>query len=398
MGFFQSLYEFAVPGAKQKRLAKEADIARRAQKREENAAAEAKLMPIFRLRVDAFKELNPENFADEYQAEVLIHSCLAAQDYLTASNYVTYDGFHSMMEPLMQAVHQTHGLDRGGNIHPWLVSDLVNSFLHDVKTRVIDKQGNILANPRLSSVMRTIHGNMDNGIPVQANKLLGEDPEFLTLKAPVDSKGQKHGYEVVRRQETGYIRETLYIHGVPCFESASELNGLRDISISATDKDGYKVTVLYRPDVDLSAYPFLVEIKENPQTELTTYMESNGKITSQFVIQDGKMGFLPQPVNALEFAKVFIPNTQKEAEKALDLEPQAQATKPVEKIKAHTPRFPRSPVRTHGDKDSSLKDRLTEMNRIGSDVVAKAKAKKKVALVKKSRTGRGHKSRRTASR
>lgn len=123
-----------------------------------------KLCPIYKLRIDAFIEINPDYFKANEREFIL--SAMVAQDYL--------HGGHSPDRHLVSNLHKKWNLDRGADVNPFLVDDLINAYLGDFSAGLIDKKGVVIA-PRLikqSKVLSVVHNSKRYGIPVTAEKTI----------------------------------------------------------------------------------------------------------------------------------------------------------------------------------------------------------------------------------
>jgi hypothetical protein len=129
---------------------------------------DAKLMEIFQIRINALKEVNPEKFAGEGQDKLLVASSLAAQDWIEQLNPTLENIMQDEDSKSISDIHKKYGLDRGGNINPFLVKVLVFAYLNDIQNGVIDKKGNITGDIAKSDVMRIPHNSTNNGVPANA--------------------------------------------------------------------------------------------------------------------------------------------------------------------------------------------------------------------------------------
>lgn len=132
----------------------------------EMSETEKKMMEIFQIRIDALKEVNPQKFAGEGQDKLLIASSLAAQEYIERANPKLNVKITENDKNIMSEVHDKYGLDRGGNVSPFLVRDLVCMYLVDIKNGIIDKKGNLIGDASKSEVMQTSHNSKSNGLPI----------------------------------------------------------------------------------------------------------------------------------------------------------------------------------------------------------------------------------------
>ena len=127
---------------------------------EEHKAEIEQLPEIFKVRIDALKEVNPKHFSDSPE---LILSSLAAA-FLTKT---LKPGFKEITRKEYENAHEKYGLDLGGDVNPYLVSELVFSYFTDIKNGAIDKNGKIIEITK-SKVMNTFHGWRENGMPIDA--------------------------------------------------------------------------------------------------------------------------------------------------------------------------------------------------------------------------------------
>jgi len=127
---------------------------------------EKKLMEIFQVRIDALKEVNPEEFAGEGKDKLLIASSRAAQEFIERVNPQLNTNLTEEDKKVMEEVHKKNGLDRGGNVSPFLVSDLVCMYLADVQNGIIDKKGNLIGDAAKSEVMQVSHNSKSHGLPI----------------------------------------------------------------------------------------------------------------------------------------------------------------------------------------------------------------------------------------
>lgn len=118
------------------------------------------LPEIFQVRIDALKEVNPKGLSDS--PELILSSLAAAFLTRTLKN-----GFDGMTKSEYYNAHEKYGLDVGGDVNPYLVSELVFSYFEDIKNSAIDSNGKII-DIKKSKVMTTFHGWRENGIPMDA--------------------------------------------------------------------------------------------------------------------------------------------------------------------------------------------------------------------------------------
>ena len=130
----------------------------------------AKLMEIFQIRINALKEVNPEKFAGEGQDKLLVASSLAAQEWIEQLNPTLGSNLTDEDKKSISDIHNKYGLDRDGNVNPYLVQDLVCMYLVDIQNGVVDKKGNLIGDITKSEVMLTPHNSKNNGVPANAVK------------------------------------------------------------------------------------------------------------------------------------------------------------------------------------------------------------------------------------
>lgn len=119
-----------------------------------------KLPEIFRARIDALHEVNPEKFAD--CPELTLASLAAARLVRTLT-----DKSRNIPEAYYKEVIFRYG-KLWGAIKPNAVSKLVYAYRDDVKSGAIDKNGNV-KNLAKSKIMTLCHDSEEYGRPCDAN-------------------------------------------------------------------------------------------------------------------------------------------------------------------------------------------------------------------------------------
>lgn len=118
------------------------------------------LPEIFKVRIDALKEVNPKGLSDS--PELILSSLTAAFLVRTLK-----PSFKEITKKEYENAHKRYGLDMYGDVNPALVAELVFSYFKDIKNGAIDKNGKIIEITK-SKVMTTFHGWRENGIPMDA--------------------------------------------------------------------------------------------------------------------------------------------------------------------------------------------------------------------------------------
>lgn len=124
------------------------------------------LPQILKIRMDALKEVNPEYFSDSPE---LVLSTLAASHLIQKLPQDT----QKITKEDLETAHKKYNLDRGGDVNPYLVSDLVFSYFDDVKNGAINSDGKIV-NIKKSEVMKVVHNSKDYGIPANAKNTMAQ--------------------------------------------------------------------------------------------------------------------------------------------------------------------------------------------------------------------------------
>ena len=124
------------------------------------------LPQIFKIRIEALKEINPKKFANSPE---LILSSLAAA-YLIRT--LPLERLISIPKDKYEKAHNKYDLSFG-DVNPYLVSELFWGYVNDIKNGAIDKNGNVLDITK-SKVMTVFHNWRENGIPMDAKKTVAK--------------------------------------------------------------------------------------------------------------------------------------------------------------------------------------------------------------------------------
>lgn len=124
------------------------------------------LPQIFKIRIEALKEINPKKFANSPE---LILSSLAAA-YLIKT--ISFKKLTNIPKDKYEEAHDMYDLSFG-DVNPYLVSELFWGYVNDIKNGAIDKDGNILDITK-SKVMTVFHNWRENGIPMDAKKTVAK--------------------------------------------------------------------------------------------------------------------------------------------------------------------------------------------------------------------------------
>lgn len=140
---------------------------------------ETKLVPIYALRMLMLEQLNPNFFAAN--ADMILRTSLAAQDYILSGQYYEYDprtGHMFKKLPSYINIHKKYNLPYDPEnsmliphiINPGLVMDLSWAFQTDKLNGIIDDRGNISDAKRLgaSEVLQVYHNSSTYGTPINA--------------------------------------------------------------------------------------------------------------------------------------------------------------------------------------------------------------------------------------
>ena len=133
-----------------------------------------KLPQILKVRMDALKEVNPEEFSDSPE---LILSTLAAAELIKKFP----DGADELSRKDVKQVHDKYHLAMGDDVNSYLVAEIFFAYGDDVKSGAIDKNGKIIDIEK-SQVMHVFHNFKENGLPIDAKETVAK---FKTsAKAP----------------------------------------------------------------------------------------------------------------------------------------------------------------------------------------------------------------------
>lgn len=140
------------------------------------------IFPIFRLRVKAFKEINPVFFLNE--EENIVKTTLLAQDVLKTSQQTGFARIFEEQKTMMWgdldydklfSLANKYDFEVESSSHPeFLVSlDLARGFIADRNKGIVDIKGNIIKPKSFphSLVMTIPHKSDNNGIPLNAKKI-----------------------------------------------------------------------------------------------------------------------------------------------------------------------------------------------------------------------------------
>lgn len=132
----------------------------------------SELPQIFKIRIEALKEVNPEKFSTS--PELVLSSLVATYLIKTLLKDFKTGPRDLHKQDVYKQAHELYGLDCGGDVNPFLVSELVWAYYDDVNGGVIDKNGKVIGDLTQSKVMKVVHNSKDNGIPNNAkNVILG---------------------------------------------------------------------------------------------------------------------------------------------------------------------------------------------------------------------------------
>ena len=132
----------------------------------------AELPQIFKIRIEALKEVNPERFSTS--PELVLSSLVATYLIKTLLKDFKTGPQDLHKQDVYKQAHKLYGLNCGGDVNPFLVSELVWAYYDDVNGGVIDKNGKVIGDLIQSKVMKVVHNSKDNGIPSNAkNVMLG---------------------------------------------------------------------------------------------------------------------------------------------------------------------------------------------------------------------------------
>ncbi len=131
------------------------------------------LFPIYALRIEAFREINPEYCAENGGESLMIVSSLIAQEWLATGSLkigekVNWDDVIRICE--------SYDIDIDGDVGRALLMDVAGGFLGDVDAGIINNKGEIINKSLLpkSFVMDVFQFNERHGIPNQAKKTLAK--------------------------------------------------------------------------------------------------------------------------------------------------------------------------------------------------------------------------------
>lgn len=119
---------------------------------------------IFKLRLAALRSVDADYYRDN--RDEMIASAKMAQELIATGKPVT--------DEVLDDIHKKYGIDRGGDVSPTLVAELVDSYKKDVLHGIIDEKGKIIGKCSQSEVLHVAHALSDKGIPAKAGKLLEE--------------------------------------------------------------------------------------------------------------------------------------------------------------------------------------------------------------------------------
>ena len=123
------------------------------------------LPQILKVRINALKEINPEKFSNSPE---LVLSTLAASALIKQFP----DGAQPQEQDI-DKVHKKYHLSQGGDVNPFLVSDIYYAYFSDVKSGAITKSGKI-NDIEKSRVMRVFHNSESNGLPIDAKETIAK--------------------------------------------------------------------------------------------------------------------------------------------------------------------------------------------------------------------------------
>ena len=136
------------------------------------------LIPIFKLRSMLLQQVCPYYFAKH--SDLILRTSLAAQDYVKSGKFYEYDsrtGQTFKTLPNYINIHKKYDLPYTPTaevyemiLNPGLVMDLAWSLNTDQLHKIVDENGNILAQRRLyeSEVLHVYHNSPAHGIPLDA--------------------------------------------------------------------------------------------------------------------------------------------------------------------------------------------------------------------------------------
>ena len=127
------------------------------------------LPQIFKIRIEALKEINPKKFANSPE---LILSSLAAAYLIRTLPLERLVYLFSIPKDKYEKAHNKYDLSFG-DVNPYLVSELFWGYVNDIKNGAIDKNGNVLDITK-SKVMTVFHNWRENGIPMDAKETVAK--------------------------------------------------------------------------------------------------------------------------------------------------------------------------------------------------------------------------------
>lgn len=141
-----------------------------------------KLYPIFKLRLEGLKDVNPQYF--KKNETEMVKSTLAAQDMIEQG--ASFDDSGERITEEMDTACAKYQLDNGADINPYLLTDMVGAFLQDVEDGTYGRDGALsaLEKARTSKLMAIPHNADRNGKASDALNVFGlEDSTDRISKA-----------------------------------------------------------------------------------------------------------------------------------------------------------------------------------------------------------------------
>ena len=191
---------YSTPSDIQKKLqhvkekSRDSELRKQHDKLSDHVAELDSLPEIFKVRIAALKEVNPQKFTGEKADINLELSSLVAMDIISqmSPTETTID------KNLYKNAHKKYGVDLEGknSVNPYLVNDLVLSYFSDMEKGIINSSGKIIGDISKSEVMSVFHNNKINGMPNQAHHTIAQIKQKVAQRQNinvdrVDDKGHE---------------------------------------------------------------------------------------------------------------------------------------------------------------------------------------------------------------
>ena len=124
------------------------------------------LPQVLKVRMAALKEVNPKRFNDSPELPL---STLAAVELIKKFP----DGPDGVTAEDVDNAHKKYNLERGDDVGPFLVTHIYLSYLEDVKSGAISRDGKIIDIEK-SQVMQTHHDSKSYGLPNEAKEIMAK--------------------------------------------------------------------------------------------------------------------------------------------------------------------------------------------------------------------------------